>query len=290
MRKPSIQTIALWLKNTAKQLSAASIPSARLDAELILAHVLNKPRTWLLAHDEVNISEKDQVDLNLIVKRRLNREPIAYILGIKDFYGREFIVTPDVLIPRPETEAMIDLLKEVAGLGSWEIRNGKSEMVNGMSILDVGTGSGALAITAALELPSAKVYASDISPAALSIAKKNSQKLLADVTFFEADLLSPISHFPTPNRHIILANLPYVDRSWQRSPETDHEPDVALFADDGGLKLIYRLIKQSTNVLTDDGYLILEADPEQHQSIIKYAQSHGFELIKQLDYALALKH
>lgn len=265
--------VSNWLEDATQQLTHAGIRSARLDAEIILAHTLLKSRTFLHAHPEFSLDphRRDIADARL--QLRLDRTPIAYIVGHKEFYGRLFKVTPATLIPRPESEDMITLLKEIAP---------KDQSIH---IADIGTGSGILGITAKLELPHAHVTLLDISQHALTIARKNAEKLGADVAISRSNLLDSY----VSQTDIILANLPYVDPSWQRSPETDHEPEVALFAEDNGLKLIKKLILQSPSRLAAAGYLLLEADPRQHQEIITTGKQHGFSHRKTQNFIVCLQ-
>lgn len=246
-------TVGDFLATTTRTFKEAGIATARLDAQLLLSHALGKNKVWLLAHPEHSFA----IDAKLVaaVNRRANREPLAYILGHKEFYGHDFIVTPDVLIPRPETEQLIDELRALP-------------IMPGATLLDVGTGSGAIAITAALELPRAKVAACDISPAALAIAQKNATRLGAHIQFFVADLLKRAGTYD-----IIIANLPYVGRDWQRSPETQFEPSLALFADDNGLALIKKLLTEAPDHLPSKGFLLIESDPQQSAAIAAAASA-----------------
>jgi len=265
-----------WLESATNQLKAAGIKSARLDAEIILDHTISRNRTYLHAHDEEHLDPRivEIADARLML--RLDRVPIAYIIGHKEFYGRKFNVTTAVLIPRPESETLIDILKDLQP---------KNETLfsDTMRLVDVGTGSGALGITAKLELPELDVTLLDISAQALVVAEKNAARLQADVQILRSDLLTGYPFKPA----FILANLPYVDPSWERSPETDQEPDLALFASDGGKALIYQLIAQATTRLDPKGIIILEADPSQHPAIIQFASEHGFQNIREQDYCLA---
>lgn len=278
-------SIAEFLREVERRFSHADIPSPRLDAEVLLSHALGVDRTWLHAHGDKPLQEDFLQTVHELLGRRLNREPIAYIIGAKEFYGREFIVTPDVLIPRPESETMIDILKSLHS--SILAKNTRSK--EQIFLIDVGTGSGCLGITAKLEIPELDVTLSDVSPAALAVAQKNAERLQADVRVTESSLLSSLQR-PASSVHFILANLPYVDRSWERSPETDHEPALALFAGDGGLELILRLIDQARTVLAPGGYLLLEADPEQHEAIVAHGQQRGLRLETVRDYIVVLKH
>jgi len=262
-----VNTIHTWLRDSADTLADAMIPSARLDAELILAHTLRKGRTWLHAHSEDEIDERELDILDARVAQRLERTPIAYITGKKEFYGRSFAVSPDVLIPRPESEDVITLLLE------WHTSHPKAT-----TLVDVGSGSGCLGITAKLELPQLDVTLCDINEHALTVARENSVELLVDVKLLRSDLLSS---YPL-DADIILANLPYVDRSWDVSPETAHEPDIALFAEDEGLELIYRLIDQTAGKLALNGSLLLESDLRQHDAITNYAKKSDLTLVRSL--------
>ncbi len=250
--------ISAWLDHAIKQLREIGVDSTRLDAELILANTLRKNRTYLHTHPENDIDPR-RVDIaNARLRLRLERVPLAYILGYRDFYGRRFTVSPQVLVPRPESEAIIELLKELGVSGK---------------LLDIGTGSGCLGITAKLEIPKLNVILSDISQPALRVAHQNAEKFQADVALIKSNLLRAV-----PGKFdIIIANLPYVDRSWQRSPETNHEPALALFAKDEGLALIYQLIDQLPAHLSPSALIFLEADPRQHGAIIAYAGSRQLQ-------------
>ena len=266
--------ISEWLKIATKSLKTANIPSARLDAELILANTLRKNRTYLHAHLDEEIDPRRFDIANARLDLRLDRVPIAYILGYKEFYGHKFTVSPSVLIPRPESEDLISLFLELTA----------SEIAEKV-LIDVGTGSGCLGITAKLERSNLSVILSDISKPALNIAEKNANALNADVHIQQQSLLNgqlrPVDY--------IFANLPYVDKSWDVSPELQYEPEIALFAEDEGLKLILQLISQAPKCLTPDGLLFIEADPQQHNRIIDEATKKGFIKERILNYILVLR-
>lgn len=272
-------TIKSWLAAATKELEAHHITSAYLDAEIILSHTIRKPRTYLHAHpdDELELRFREIADARLLL--RTDRVPIAYIIGHKDFYGRRFKVTTSTLIPRPETEDIIPIVKKL-------VPQNLSLFDESFRIVDVGTGSGCIGITLKLELPEAEVTLLDISPHALKVAASNASQLGAEVQGIKSDLLQS---YPFRS-NIIVANLPYVDSTWERSPETNHEPEVALFATDGGLALIKKLIHQASARLAPDGYLVLEADPSQHAEIVQIGIKHGFHLYQPIDgYILTLQ-
>lgn len=257
-----------WIQLQTAELRRANIASAQLDAELLLCDALDVNREWLITHSEDTVPQNTAIEA---MRRRLNREPLAYIRGWKEFYGRQFNVNSSVLIPRPESETIIEIIKELPQEHT--------------KILDIGTGSGALAITAALEIPRSIVSACDISDTALKVAEENAKKLNANVTFISSDLVSNIHD----QYDIIIANLPYVDKSWQRSPETSFEPSLALFAEEDGLGLIKQLIVQIKSSLSPNGYLLLEADPRQHEALLSFAKEYGLQEYTKKDFIIVLK-
>lgn len=259
-----------WLTQTTEKLQQAGISSARLDAELLLAHTLRRPRTWLHAHTHDALEDRHYEIAEARLDLRLDRVPIAYIIGHKDFYGRRFKVTTATLIPRPESEDLIVLLEKA---------------VPATRLADVGTGSGILGITAKCEYPELDVTLLDVSRHALQVAEENAKALQADVTTLQSDLLAQYPYVAD----IIIANLPYVSTEWERSPETDHEPAIALFAHDDGKALIYQLLEQTTASLAIGGYIILEADPVQHEEIRKKAAQYKLVHIETYNYGVLLQ-
>lgn len=273
---PQLPDISQWLRQAASELKYAGISSPRLDAEIILAHTLRKSRTYLHAHldEPIDPRHRDIADARLAL--RLDHTPVAYIIGHKEFYGRPFKVTPATLVPRPESETMITMLHELAPPPVAILGAPKKRLV------DVGTGTGCLGITAKLEFPDLEVTLCDSSRHALAVAQANAELLYAEVSVLRSNLLSA---YPLTADYM-LANLPYVDESWQRSPETNYEPAEALFAGDGGCDLIEKLLDQAPNKLSPNGYLFIEADPRQHGRLIHYAKNRGFDLVEARGFIL----
>ena len=241
---------------------------AALDARVLVSHVLRRDTAWLLAHDDHVPSAPEVSQIDHCVARRTTHEPVAYITGVREFYGRPFSVSPAVLIPRPETELIIEAFLEAfppADTGAI------------VEVADVGTGSGCIAITIACEHPGARVTAIDISPAALSIARENAVRLgVADrVTFVQASLIPP--HFW--NFDAIVTNPPYVsmhDHAYLSPTVREFEPHVALFAGPTGLDVITPLLTRAAAALKPGGLLAMELGAGQASTVRWLAAEAGF--------------
>ena len=260
-------TITEWLAQATYELKSADIESARLDAELILAHTIRQPRTYLHAHGDNELNPRHEDIANARLELRLDRTPVAYIVGHKEFYGRRFKTTPAALIPRPESEDFIELLADI-------IPKNLPLVPTDLHLVDVGTGTGCLGITAKLEWPELHVTLTDSSRHALNLAEENAKELRADVHIVRGDLLRGY----TGQLDIIIANLPYVDRSWDVSPDAHAEPDNALYAADDGLALIRQLLVQASTLLKTGGHILLESDLRQQATVIAFAKEYGFVL------------
>jgi release factor glutamine methyltransferase len=258
----SNMTAGNWLKAATTRLQSASIPSARLDSLILLEDATGLSRSSILAHPELPINTKVLSELNQKLVRRLKYEPLAYIRGHVEFYGQTFKVTPAVLIPRPESESFINLLATLKP---------KKDQV----LIDVGTGSGAIAISAVIKFPLLKIYATDISKKALQIAEQNARLHKTDITFIKANLLN---FDITKPADFIIANLPYVPKIYSVSPDTIYEPKSAIFANQEGLGLISKLIPQASRKLKKNGYLLLESLAEQQTKVQNIAKQNGFYL------------
>lgn len=254
-----------WLDEATTLLNQAGIASARLDAELILAHTIRKNRTYIHAHGNDLLEKRHKDIANARLELRQEQTPVAYIVGHKEFYGRKFKTTPAALIPRPETETMIDLLAAI-------LSQNPSFLSKQTELVDVGTGTGCIGITAKLEWPKLNVTSIDKSNHALNLAKENAKLLRANVHFMKNDLL----HGYALPINILLANLPYVDRKWEVSADTCFEPDEALYAENSGLFLIKQLIIQASSLMNQGSYMLIESDPRQQTTIIRFADEYSF--------------
>jgi len=223
----------------------------QLDAQVLMAHIINKPRIWVMAHSEYTIRKEKQDQLeNALIKMEAG-EPLPYVLGKWEFFGLEFDITKDVLIPRPETEMLVE--KAIAWLKDHpEKRN----------IADIGTGSGVIAVTLAMHIPDAHILATDISPAALQIAKYNAEKFSVhhQIDFVECDLL-PKSNSQYSTFNLICSNPPYIPtRTLQELPIFGHEPTLALDGGTDGLDIYRRLYEMAPEWLAPHGMMLLETE------------------------------
>ena len=256
------------LKRGIAQLREAHTPSLTLAAELLLLHVLGRNRTWLYAHPEEVIADADGHRFFDLIARRAAGEPTQHLTGKQEFWGLEFEVTPDVLIPRPETEHVIAVALDRLALR--ELRAGRPQKSpgEGLQIADIGTGSGCIAIALAKELPAANFCATDISPAALAVAKRNARRHeVADhIRFRESNLLDAFRS-PLVPRHspfsldLIVSNPPYIGRREAAAlprEVRDHEPESALYGGEEGYELYAPLITQAAKLLKPGGILVLE--------------------------------
>jgi len=247
----------------AKTLAAQGIEDAHLEAELLLRHVLGLDRTELYINIKRKLSPEQVSRFSNLAERRLQYEPAAYICGHKEFFDIDLEVNPHVLIPRPETETLVEKAIALAG----------TTLPRPCLAADIGTGCGAIAIALALNASRIKIYATDISTNSLEIAKRNCELHgVADrITMLHGDLLNPL---PQPV-HLILANLPYVRESDQLSPEiSKFEPVLALNGGIDGLEVISRLLPQAKEKLLPGGILLLEIGCDQGQKALKLAQEH----------------
>ncbi len=235
---------------------------AKLEAEVLLRHVLKIDRAAMFRDLDEDISMEDSSNIASLVKRRIKREPLAYITGVKEFYGLPFVVSEDVLIPRQETELLVDAA----------IVQAKSLGKNQISIVDVGTGSGAIAVSLALNIPTSSIIAVDISEAALAIADDNRRThgLYSRIKLRRGNLLEPI----IDKIDILVSNLPYIrsDKLTSLQEEVLREPVVALDGGYDGLELIKRLLFQAVDKMSNPGVILFEIDPDQASEAVKLCQ------------------
>lgn len=237
------------------------VETASLDAQLLLCAVLDVPRTTLLAYPERALSGEQSAAYETLIARRADGEPVAYLLGQREFYGLDFAVTPAVLIPRPETEHLVE-----AAL-AWLAQHPAA------CVADIGTGSGAIAVSVAYHAPQAQVYAVDLSEEALVVAAQNAARHQARVTFLQGDLLEPLQALPQ-RVDLLLANLPYIaTEEVPRLEVSRHEPNLALDGGPDGLRLIERLLRAAPDICAPDALLLLEIGADQGAALRQMAQS-----------------
>jgi release factor glutamine methyltransferase len=284
---PSPQTQPIDVRTALKQgihlLRESHVPSYTLAAELLLLHVIGRDRTWLYAHPKALLDPQTLDAYLSLLRRRVAGEPTQHLTGKQEFWGLEFEVTPDVLIPRPETEHLIEVALD--RLAVRELRAARDPKITGkgLTILDIGTGSGCIAIALAKELPDAKIYATDIAPAALTVAQRNASRLgFSDrINFLESDMLAAFSDVgaryivpktgnqPSPNSSsyqpllfdLIISNPPYIahkESSTLPVEVRDHEPASALYGGEEGYELYSPLILQAAQHLKPGALLVLE--------------------------------
>jgi len=253
-------------------LAAAGIDTPSLDAQLLLAKVLKISRTTLAARTGEPLSQENAEEFSALVERRKKGECAAYILGKKEFRGLEFLVNPSVLVPRPDTETLVEAAISV-------IKNISS--ANSISVLDLCTGSGAVAIAIKNEMPCLEVWAADISAEALEVANENAHRLLGEnqIHFYQGDLYEALPH---SSFNLIVSNPPYIptDEITTLSAEVQNEPRLALDGGKTGLEIISRIIEGSCYFLRRGGSLLLEADPRQMEKIASGLAVNGYYDIK----------
>jgi release factor glutamine methyltransferase len=259
-----------WLDKATKQLERAGIGTARLDCLVLLEDATGKDRSWLLAHPEFVFNTQQIKVLQQQLNQRIKHIPLAYIRGKTQFYGREFIINQHVLEPRPESETMIELALEVIG--------SRLEVRDKLQIIDVGTGSGALAITMKLELPETEVIAIDIDPKCLNLARQNAKEHDVNVQFLNGDLLEPISNLKPLTSNLLLCNLPYVPDSHTINEAAMFEPNFAIFGGPDGLDLYRKLFKQLRTFTAKPQFVLTESLPFQHAALAELAKANGFTL------------
>jgi len=268
------------LSDLTRQLTPISDTPA-LDASVLIAHIINKPRTWVMAHPELALTSAQQKELDDSLARLERGESFPYVLGHWEFFGLEFDVTPNVLIPRPETELLVE--KAIAWLQESPTRR---------TVADVGTGSGAIAVSIAANVAGARILATDISKKALEIARMNARKfnLENQIEFIECDLLPAKSSSinDASQTDLICANLPYIPtETLQHLPVFGREPTLALDGGADGLDLIRRLLSIAPEWLAPDGMMLLEIESSHVQQALDLAHNKFPEAMIKLHQDLA---
>lgn len=263
-------TVGEALTWAVKKLEEFKIPDAREEAEFLLTHLLKRKRYELYLNSSLTLTDAEEEDFLSFIERRANREPAQYITGETEFRGLAFKVTMDTLIPRPETELLIDEAIEAA----------RAFKDKALTIIDLCTGSGCIAVSAAVELPESVVYATDISKAALVVAEENAERngVAGRIMFIEGDLFWPLRDTGFKGAHIIVTNPPYVAETEKESlaPEVkDFEPHAALFGGTDGLAFIKRIIKKAPDFLLPGGYLIMEIGWDQAEKVKGLFEADG---------------
>ncbi len=258
-------TLAEALSRAAARLAEAGIDDARVEAEVLLRHALQIDRGRLFRSLKDDIESGASCRFESLIERRLGHEPAAYITGHREFYGLDIEVSPAVLIPRPETEILVEAAIEAAGP--------RSRIRRGPVLADIGTGSGAVAIALALNVPRASVYGVDLWPEALALAQRNADRLGASdrVLFLRGDLFTPLPEFVD----VVVANLPYVKTAdWERLPPEirDHEPRLALDGGADGLDLIRAFLAEASAFLRPKGVVCLEFGFGQGEAVTALAR------------------
>ena len=266
------------IQTTHHALESLGIPDARLEAEVMVMSLMGMSRRDIYANQETEFGPQQEQELDRMMERRVAREPLAYILGYREFYGINLLVTPNVLIPRPETETMVEyaLFMALAGMETAEL-----------AIADVGTGCGAIAINLAIHLPAAQIYALDCADPVLDVAAYNirSHNVADRIKLGKGDLLEPL---PEPV-DLIAANLPYIPtgRIATLQPEVQWEPREALDGGADGLDVIRRLMSQAPSKMKEGGAILLELDPEQVPMVQELARQHFPEATTSVEQDLA---
>jgi release factor glutamine methyltransferase len=298
-----VPTLRTLVAGAAERLSLGPHPDrARQDAETLLLRILNKTKAWLITHPDKELTDFESGSYTDFIARRQRGEPIQYIIGETEFYRLPFLVTPDVLIPRPETELLVECASQLIPTFDnrpsrllqfrkiHQFRHAEKRSRDGdpnstgwpPRVLDIGTGSGAIAISIAHDWSEAEITAIDSSAAALDVARSNAKRLgfANQIRFLQGDLLAPVAE---EKFDIVVSNPPYVpstDRDSLAVEVRDHEPALALFAGPGGLDIYRRLIPQAFASLATGGFIALEIGYGQSQPISDLLTASGFQKIE----------
>lgn len=261
-----------FLTRSTNTLQQAGIATARLDVLVLLEDILNTNRTQLLAEPRLNLTEAELIALTQLVHKRAQHVPLAYLRGKTEFYGREFIINEEVLEPRPESEMMMDILKTL-------------KLPAGAGVADIGCGSGALGITAALEIGDVAVSLIEIDAKALAVAKQNAELHKVNVRLLQRDLLIKANE----QFDVLLCNLPYVPNDFHINTAATHEPEIAIFGGPDGLDVYRRLFTQLADGEQKPDYVLTESLPPQHETLEEIAGRAGYKSSRDDDFIQLFK-
>lgn len=258
-------TVREALLDAERWLGQSGVSSSRLDAELLLAHIIDRDRVWLIAHNEEELTPDIRQQYAILVQKRTQRVPLVHLTKMREFYGLELEITSATLTPRVETEQMVE----------WAINYAPQSSL----LIDIGTGSGAIAVAIAKHRPDIIITATEVSVPALEVAKTNAAKHEVAIKFIESDLWEGVCG----TYQTIVTNLPYLrdDAHADLMEEVKYEPDVALFGGSDGLDLYRKFLHDLPTYLAPNGFLFTECDPWQHQELIEEAAKYGLEPIEQ---------
>lgn len=263
-------TIAEAIYQAAQKLSGAGIENARLDAEVLLSHILERDRAWLITHSNDSLGNERHKLFEEAIDRRSGREPLQYIIGKQEFWGLDFIVSPDVLIPRPETELLVEAAVKIV--------KGNSARA---AVVDLCTGSGCVAISLAREIEDARIFATDMSMQALVVARMNARThgVSDHIRFMNGNLFQPLEELDLRDRvDVITANPPYIrsgDLPVLQAEVKDYEPEIALIAGPEGTEIQKRIIENASAFLKKQGALIMEMGLGQAETLTRMVKEAG---------------
>jgi release factor glutamine methyltransferase len=280
-RVTSHQSLRTLLSDGIARLEREHVPSAALTAELLLMHALGEDRAWIYAHPEQEPGTKVRQQYFSLIARRASGVPTQYLTGHQEFWGLDFEVTPDVLIPRPETEHVIEVALERLGVAAG---TDSPRRHGNFQIADVGTGSGCIAVALARELPGAHIVAVDISAAALEVARRNAERhgVASRIEFVVSNLMQEFLHAPRATGHysrlfdLIASNPPYIGRGEAAAlprEVRDHEPEAALFGGEAGTEIYASLVGQAATLLKPGGALVLELGHNSAEHVLQLFSS-----------------
>jgi release factor glutamine methyltransferase len=259
-------TLKQWRNAAKKRLEAEGISSAGIDTDLLITHVLKKDKTFVVAHPDHTLSDAEVTAATALLDRRAQHEPIAYLLGTKEFFSLPFEATNDALIPRWETETLVQTALD------W-----LEDKPAGQTICDIGTGAGTIIVSLAHSAPQHTYLATELSPEALALAQKNAQLTTTPITFFEGNLAAPLLHDYTGKINLFCANLPYIPtgRLVTLDPTvTFYEPNIALEGGPTGLELYAQMLPQAKQLIASGALLLFEHDDDQGEPLRTLVKQH----------------